>query len=89
MGAMWWNVIAVSLRQSVVPDQLLGRVNSVYRLLAWGTMPLGAAIGGGLARLFGLRAPYFFSAIVLGLLTLYMLPIISDRTIAEARAEAG
>lgn len=88
MGAMWWNVIAVSLRQSIVPDRLLGRVNSVYRLLAWGTMPLGAAVGGVLAELFGLRAAYFFSAVVLVLLTLYMLPIVSDRSIAEARAEA-
>jgi Na+/melibiose symporter-like transporter len=88
LGAMWWNVIAVSLRQSIVPDQLLGRVNSVYRLLAWGTMPLGAAVGGILGRAFGLRAAYFFSAAVLALLTLYMLPIVSDRTIAAARAEA-
>jgi MFS family permease len=88
LGAMWWNVIAVSLRQSIVPDQLLGRVNSVYRLLAWGTMPLGAAVGGILGRTFGLRAAYFFSAIVLALLTLYMLPIVSDRSIAAARAEA-
>ena len=89
MGAMWWNVIAVSLRQSIVPDRLLGRVNSVYRLLAWGTMPVGAALGGVLAKLFGLRSVYFFSAVVLALLTLYMLPIISDKSIAEARAEAN
>ena len=88
MGAMWWNVIAVSLRQSIVPDRLLGRVNSVYRLLAWGTMPVGAAIGGALGRYFGLRAAYFFSASILFLLTLYMLPIVSDRSIAEARAQA-
>lgn len=27
-----WNVITVSLRQSLIPDHLLGRVNSVYRL---------------------------------------------------------
>ncbi|MFC7647339.1 hypothetical protein ACFQX6_47600 [Streptosporangium lutulentum] len=38
-----WNVITVSLRQRVIPDRLLGRVNSTYRLVAWGTMPLGAA----------------------------------------------
>ena len=25
---------------------LLGRVNSVYRFLAWGSIPIGAAIGG-------------------------------------------
>ncbi len=41
-----WNVITVSLRQSIIPPHLLGRVNSVYRFFAWGMMPIGAAIGG-------------------------------------------
>ena len=41
-----WNVITVSLRQTIIPAQLLGRVNSVYRFFAWGMMPIGAAIGG-------------------------------------------
>lgn len=43
LGAMWGAVIAVSLRQTIVPERLLGRVNSAYRLLAWGSQPLGAA----------------------------------------------
>ena len=41
-----WNVITVSLRQTIIPSHLLGRVNSVYRFFAWGMMPIGAAIGG-------------------------------------------
>jgi MFS family permease len=41
-----WNVITVSLRQSIIPQQMLGRVNSVYRFFAWGMMPIGAAVGG-------------------------------------------
>jgi MFS family permease len=41
-----WNVITVSLRQTIIPPHLLGRVNSVYRFFAWGMMPLGAALGG-------------------------------------------
>jgi MFS family permease len=45
LGASW-NVITVSLRQSIIPSHLLGRVNSVYRFFAWGMIPLGAAIGG-------------------------------------------
>jgi MFS family permease len=45
LGATW-NVITVSLRQTIIPAHLLGRVNSVYRFFAWGMMPLGAAIGG-------------------------------------------
>jgi MFS family permease len=45
LGATW-NVITVSLRQSIIPPHLLGRVNSVYRFFAWGMMPLGALLGG-------------------------------------------
>jgi MFS family permease len=43
---MLWNVITVSLRQSIIPSHLLGRVNSVYRFFAWGMMPVGALLGG-------------------------------------------
>jgi MFS family permease len=37
-GALW-NVVAVSLRQRITPDRILGRINSSYRLVAWGTRP--------------------------------------------------
>ncbi len=45
MVGVVWNVITVSLRQSIIPDRLLGRVNSVYRFFAWGMMPIGTALG--------------------------------------------
>ncbi len=41
-----WNTVSVSYRQRAVPDELLGRVNSVYRLLAWGMMPVGLLLSG-------------------------------------------
>lgn len=44
--AILWNVITVSLRQTIIPPALLGRVNSVYRFFAWGMIPIGAALGG-------------------------------------------
>lgn len=31
-----WNLITVSLRQSITPDHLMGRMNAADRLLAWG-----------------------------------------------------
>jgi len=74
-GVAVWNVITVSLRQRVTPDRLLGRLNSAYRLVAWGTMPLGAALGGVLASLVGLRAVFAIMALVtLGLLVV-MVPV--------------
>ena len=41
-----WNVVSVSTRQRMIPDALRGRVNSIYRLLAWGMMPLGLVLSG-------------------------------------------
>lgn len=41
-----WNVVSVSTRQRMIPDALLGRVNSLYRLLAWGMMPVGLVLSG-------------------------------------------
>ncbi len=63
-GIVLWNVVTVSLRQRVVPDHLLGRVNSAYRLLAWGTMPIGAAMGGVIAEIVGLRALFVGCGVV-------------------------
>lgn len=45
-----WNVLIMSLRQSIIPGRLLGRVHGTWRTLLWGTMPLGALIGGLVAR---------------------------------------
>jgi MFS family permease len=53
-----WNIVTVSLRQEIVPAELLGRVNSVYKMLGWGLMPVGAVVGGFVAHTWGLRAPF-------------------------------
>jgi MFS family permease len=71
-----WNVVTVSLRQRVVPGHLLGRVNSVYRMLGWGLMPLGALAGGFVAHAAGLRAPYIVAGLLCGLSALAALPIL-------------
>ncbi len=41
-----WNTVSVSYRQRTIPDALLGRVNALYRLLAWGMMPIGLLFSG-------------------------------------------
>src|SRR6202012_3112422 len=63
-GVTMWNVVTVSLRQQIVPARLLGRVNSVYRMLGWGLMPVGALAGGFVAHAAGLRAPYLAAGAV-------------------------
>jgi len=71
-----WNVVTVSLRQQVVPAHLLGRVNSVYRMLGWGLMPVGALAGGFVAHAAGLRAPYIVAGLLCGLSLLAAVPLL-------------
>ncbi|MFF4189008.1 MFS transporter [Streptomyces sp. NPDC001691] len=47
-GVALFNVFAVSLRQAIPPDHQLGAVTASYRLVALGTLPVGAFIGGAL-----------------------------------------
>lgn len=83
-----WNVITVSLRQRITPDHLLGRVNAGYRLLAWGTMPLGAALGGILGELIGLRGAFWVSAGLSALVIPLLLTNVNEASIAAAEAES-
>lgn len=79
--AVMWNVVTVSYRQRIVPEGILGRVNSIYRLLSWGPLPLGSLLGGLLVtvgaaltnRTLGLRTPLLFAAIVTFVLLLVAL----------------
>jgi MFS family permease len=80
-----WNVVTVSLRQRITPDRLLGRMNAAYRLVGWGTMPIGAFLGGALAEWLGLR-PTFLVAAVLTLLTLIGFRYVTREAVARADA---
>ncbi len=81
-----WNVVAISLRQRLTPDDLRGRVASVARLLAWGTQPVGALLGGVAAGVLGLRGPFFIAGAVWALLFLATAPIINNRRIERLTA---
>jgi MFS family permease len=86
VGIVMWNVVTVSLRQRIVPDALLGRLNASYRLLAWGSQPIGALLGGLLAQWLGLPAVFIIAGVVVGLL-LFLRRIITDEAISAAEAE--
>jgi len=82
-----WNVVTVSLRQRVTPDRLLGRVNSGYRLVAWGTRPLGATAGGLLAQALGLRAVFVIMAL-LTLVTVAGMTKVTNKSMRAAERDA-
>ena len=84
-----YNVIFGSLRQQLIPDRLLGRVNSAYSLCTYGSVPLGALLGGALAGRFGLPAPFLAAGALIPAMGLLALRSMNRRTIDRALAEAG
>ena len=88
VAAFTWNVLTFALRQVLVPDELLGRVTSVYRLLGVGSGAFGALIGGILARELGLAAPFWFAAAVMAVVAVASLPFVNNRTVDEVRDRA-
>ena len=88
LAVVIWNVITVSARQALVPPELFGRVNSVYRFIGWGVLPVGALVGGLVARTFGLRAPFAIAACALLVMVAWASRIISRATF-DAAFEAG
>lgn len=95
--AVLWNVITVSLRQTIIPDRLLGRVNSVYRFFAWGMMPVGALAGGLIVTItesqfnrdLALRMPWLVAAALQIILFFFAAPRLTTDKIEAARASAA
>ena len=64
------NVVIGDIVYRVTPDRLLGRVRSVIKLIAWGTIPLGALAAGFLASSLGAVNSIFFLAATLAIVAL-------------------
>jgi len=60
-----YNITQVSLRQRIVPAELIGRANATLRTLVWGTLPLGTLAGGALGGTIGI-VPTLFVGVVVG-----------------------
>lgn len=81
-------VVAISLRQKLTPDQLMGRVGSAWRGIIWGAAPTGALAAGLLAVAGGLRLPLY----VAGGAQCLVAALIARplwRRIAAAETESG
>jgi len=83
-----FNVVFGSIRQRIVPNHLLGRVMASFRVISWGSLPLGALIGGIVGQTFGLTAVFVGAALI----HLALLPsrlILTDEFMARAEADAA
>lgn len=86
--SMVWNITVNSYRQRIVPLDLLGRVTSVFRMLAFLAMPLGALGGGLLAHAVGLQGTYVAGGVLLLITTVLALRPLREMPNAPARAES-
>ncbi len=85
-----YNITQVSFRQALCPPALLGRMNATMRFLVWGTMPLGALLGGTLGSLIGVRATLLIGAIggCFAFLPVFFSPLRTMRELPKYQAPA-
>ncbi len=81
-----YNVLAISLRQTIPPEHLLAAATATYRLVSFGPIPLGALLGGVCAQLLGNRGAVLVLAAALGIsaTTLLVSPLRRVSSVAEA-----
>ena len=83
-----FNVVFGSIRQRIVPNNLLGRVMASFRVISWGALPLGALLGGLVGQAFGLTAVFVGAAVIHTLLLLSRL-VLTDTFMDQVEAQAA
>jgi predicted MFS family arabinose efflux permease len=77
LGPIVWVVSTATLRQSVTPPALLGRVSAI-NILAYGAPPLGSAVGAGIAAVAGVEACFWAASLMFAAqaATILLSPVI-------------
>ncbi|NMP24874.1 MFS transporter [Sulfobacillus harzensis] len=84
-GVTLSSVVAISVRQTVTPAPLLGRMTAGYRMISYGTIPLGAAAGGWVSQALGLHTGLLIGALALMTTIVWALwsPVVRLQSIAD------
>jgi MFS family permease len=91
MALTVYYVTAVSVRQAVTPDRLLGRVNATTRVFAGGAQPIGALLGGALGGVLGLPLTLVVAecGLLLPFLWLFFSPVRALRALPAQERPGG
>jgi MFS family permease len=86
-----YNINQVSYRQAISPTAIQGRMNATMRFLVWGTIPIGAILGGLVATVVGVHDAIWIGALASCLPFLFVLlsPVRSLRTMPEPLTEGA
>jgi len=83
-------VVAISLRQRLTPNHLMGRVGSAWRGLVWGAAPVGALVAGSVATLGGLRLPLVLAGVLQCVVALvFARPLLRSTRNDTPKADSG
>ena len=87
-GAIVYEVSEVSVRQSMTPPELLGRVNGSLRVAGAVAMLLGVGVGGALGEIVGLRGTLWVAgaSASAGALLLLLSPVRKLRRVPEVHS---
>lgn len=85
MHLVMFSAVSASLRQSLAPATMLGRVHGAYRVVSNGGMLAGAALGGLASAVFGLTAPFLLGFAVMTAVTVAVWGTLNNRDIRTAR----
>jgi MFS family permease len=81
-----WNILLMATYQTVIPNELYGRIHGTRRTLVWGMMPIGSLLGGVLAH-YSLRLPMYvggFIATTLAVLSIgFLLNLAGSAKLAQ------
>jgi MFS family permease len=89
VGVAIGNVTTLSLRQRVIPHELLGRVGAAFRLLLYGLVPIGALTGGLLTATLGVRHAFGIAGALQLILLVLAAPVLVRRINLVSRCWAN
>jgi MFS family permease len=67
-----WNILLMATYQTIIPNELFGRIHGTRRTLVWGMMPIGSLMGGVLAH-FSLRLPMFVGGVIATIIAFFSI----------------